>query len=134
MSDDVITKHIKILLNGWTQILNKILTVLHEVRINVVLQSTYSIIVLNQTSTGGLLHAVQHMLTIAHAIQEGSQSTQVLSHTRGVEQVGVETLKLIHDSTDVLDTISEFYTHTFLNHTYQSMAMLHGSQIVKTIC
>ena len=134
VSDDIIAKHIHILLNGRTQILHQILTVLDEVRIDVVLQATYSIIVLNQASTCGLLHDVQHVLTVTHTIQHTCESAKVLSHTRGVEQVRVETLKLVHDGTDILDAVGKLNAHTFLNHTHQSMAMLHGSQIVKTIC
>ena len=47
--------------------------------------------------------------------------------------MGVETLKLVHDRTDVLDTVGQLHAHTFLNHTYQCVAVLHGSQIVQTI-
>ena len=87
MSDHVITEDIHILLNHWAQILHQILAVLDEVRIDIVLQSTYSIIVLNQSATSGLLHAVQHVLTVAHTIQHTCKCAKVLSHTRCVEQV-----------------------------------------------
>ena len=65
MSNDVVAKDIHILLNHRAQILAQLLTVLDEVRIDVVLKSTYSIIVLDKTSTSGLLHHVKHMLTVA---------------------------------------------------------------------
>ena len=134
MGDDVVTEDIHILLDGRTQIFHKVLTVLHKVRIDVILQTTDTVVVLDQATTGGLLHAVEHMLTIAHTIEHTSEGAEVLSHTRGVEQVGIETLQLIHNRTDILDAIGQFYLHGLLNHTYQSMAMLHGSQIVKAIC
>ena len=133
MGDDVITKDVHILLNCRTQILHQVLAILHEVRVDVILQSSYSIIVLDQASTRGLLHAVQHMLTITHAVEHTRQGTQVLSHTRGVKQVRVETLKLIHNRADVLDAVGQLNAKTFLDDTYQRMAMLHGTQIVKTI-
>ena len=129
----VVTKHIHVLLNHGSQVLHQCLHVLYKVRIDVVLQSTYSIIVLDQTSTSGLLHTVQHMLTVAHAIQEGSQGTQVLSHTRGVQQVRIQTLQLVHDGTDILDTVGELHAHGLFNHTYQCMTVLHGTQIVQTV-
>ena len=79
MGDDVVAKHVHVFLNHRAQVLTELLHVVHEVRINVVLQSTYSVIVLNKASTGGLLHHVEHMLTVTHAIKEGSERTQVLS-------------------------------------------------------
>ena len=133
VGNDVVTEDVHILLNRRTQILHQILTVLNEVRIDIILQSADTIVVLNQTSTCGLLHHVKHMLTVTHTIKHTSKSTEVLSHTRGVEQVGIETLKLVHNRTDVLDTVCQLNAKSFLNYTNQSMAMLHGSQIVKTI-
>ena len=133
VGDDIVTKHIHILLNRRTQILHQILTVLDEVGIDIILQTSDTVIVLNQASASSLLHDVQHVLTVAHAIQHTGEGTQILSHTRGVEQVGVETLKFVHDGTDILDTVGELNAHTFLNHTYQCVAVLHGSQIVQTI-
>ena len=77
--NDVIAKDVHILLNHRTQILHQVLAVLHEVGVDVVLQSTYSIIVLDESAAGGFLHHVQHVLTVAHSIEESGQRTQVLS-------------------------------------------------------
>ena len=87
VGDDVITEHIHILLNDGLHILDEILHVLHEVRIDIILQSTYSIIVLYQSSTRRLLHAVEHMLTVAHRIEEGGQRTHILSAAAHIQQV-----------------------------------------------
>ena len=67
------------------------------------------------------------MLTITHTIEHTREGTQVLSDTRGIEQVGIETLQLIHDRTDVLDAVCEFYLHRLLDDTYQSVTVLHGT-------
>jgi hypothetical protein len=47
--------------------------------------------------------------------------------------VRVKTLKLVHDGTDVLDTVGKLNLHGLFDNTYQSVAMLHGSQIVQTV-
>jgi hypothetical protein len=47
--------------------------------------------------------------------------------------VRVKTLKLVHDGTNVLDTVGKLNLHSLLDNTYQSVAMLHGTQIVQTI-
>ena len=43
---------------------------------------------------------------------------QVLCNTRSVKQVRVKTLKLIHNGTDVLNTVGQLNLHGLLNHTY----------------
>ena len=134
VGDDIVAKHIHILLDRRTQILHQILHVLDEVWIDVVLQTTDAVVVLDQTSASSLLHAVEHMLTVAHAIEHRRESTQVLTYARGVEQVGVKTLQLVHNRADILDAVGELHAQTFLNHTDQCVAVLHGSQIVKAIC
>ena len=73
------------------------------------------------------------MLTITHTIKHTRQGTQILSHTRGIEQVGVETLQLIHNRTDVLDAVCQFHLHGLFDHTHEGMTMLHGTQVVQTV-
>ena len=131
--DDVVAKHIHILLNHRTQILHQVLAVLHEVRVDIVLKSTYSIIVLDESAAGGFLHHVEHVLAVAHSIKEGGQRAQVLGTAGGEQQVAVQTLQLVHDGADVMDAVGELYAHRLLNHTYQCMALLHGTEVVKTI-
>ena len=45
----------------------------------------------------------------------------------------VDTLQLIHDGTDVLDTIAKLHTHSFLDDTYQRMTVGHGTEVIKTV-
>ena len=73
------------------------------------------------------------MLTVTHTVEECSQSTQVLCSTAEVQQVRVDTLQLIHDSTDVVDTIRKFDTHSLLDNAYQSVAVHHGREVVQTV-
>ena len=81
VGNDIVTEDIHILLDGWTQILHEVLTVLDEVRIDVVLQTTNTVVVLNQAATRGFLHDIEHVLTVTHAIEHTGQCTQVLSDT-----------------------------------------------------
>ena len=73
--DDVVAEDVEIFLNHRSQILAELLCVLHEVRVDVVLQSTYSIIVLNQSSTRSFFHHVQHVFAVAHTVEHGCKST-----------------------------------------------------------
>ena len=105
MCDDVISEHIEILLNLRSQILAEFLCILNEVRIDVSLKSTDSIVVHNESTASCLLHNIEHMLTVAHAIQECCECSKVLSCTAQEQQVAVDSLQLIHDSTDVADAV-----------------------------
>ena len=81
MGDDIVAKHIHILLNRRTQISDEILHVFHEIGIDVVLKSTYSVIILDKASASGLLHAVEHVFAVTHTVKECGESSQVLSDT-----------------------------------------------------
>ena len=133
MRNDIVAKHVDILLNDRLHVLHKVLHVLHEVGVDIVLQPTYSIVVLYQTASRGLLHTIQHMFTVTHRIKECCQGTHILSTATHIEQVRVKTLKLVHDGTNVLNTIGQFNAHTFLNDTNQCMTMHHCREIVQSI-
>ena len=109
VGDDVVAEHVDILLDDRLHVGNELLHVLHEVGVDVVLQSTYSIIVLNQASARGLLHAVQHMLAVAHGIEERRECAHILGTAAHVEQVRVNTLQLVHDGADVLDAVGKLH-------------------------
>ena len=66
--DDVVAEDVKIFLYERTEVLAELLYVLHEVRVDVGLQSAYSVVVLYQTPAGCLLHDVEHLLTVSHAV------------------------------------------------------------------
>ena len=70
MCDDVIPKDIEVFLNHRTQIFAECLHVLNKVRVDIILQTTNAIVVLNETSTRSFLHDIQHMLTVTHTIKE----------------------------------------------------------------
>ena len=133
VSNHVVTEYVEILLNHRTEILAESLHVLNEVRIDISLKTTDTVIILDQATTSCLLHHVQHVLTVTHTVEECSQSTQVLCGTTEVQQVRVDTLQLIHDSTDVVDTIRKFDTHSLLDNAYQSVAVHHGREVVQTV-
>ena len=133
VSDDVVAEHVHVLLNHRAQVLHQVLHVLHEVRVDVGLQAADAVVVLDEASAGGLLHHVEHVLAVAHAIEERGQGTEVLSTARGVEQVRVETLQLVHDGANVLDAVGELNAHAFLDDTHQCMTVLHGTQVVQTV-
>ena len=105
MSNHVVTEYVEVLLNHRTEILAEGLHVLNEVRVDICLKATDTVVVLDQTATSGLLHDVQYVLTVAHAVEECGQGTQVLCGTAKIEQVRVDTLQLVHDGTDVADAV-----------------------------
>ena len=132
--DDVVAEHVQIFLYHGAQIRAQLLGVGNEVGVDVVLQSADAIIVLYESATGGFLHHVEHMLTVAHTVKEGRQGAQVLRASAQEEQVVVYTLQLVHDGTDVMYSVRELYAHGLFYHTHQSVAVVHGAQIVETVC
>ena len=47
--------------------------------------------------------------------------------------MGVDTLKLVHDGTDVVDAVAELNAHTLLYHAYKSMTVHHSREIVQAV-
>ena len=45
----------------------------------------------------------------------------------------VDTLQLIHDSTDIVDTVAELNAHTLLYHANKSVAVHHSREIVQAV-
>ena len=45
----------------------------------------------------------------------------------------VDTLQLVHDGTDVLYALSQFYLHRLFNDAHQRMAVHHGTEVVHSI-
>ena len=83
--NNVVAEHIQILLDHRAEVLAQSLNVLDKVGIDVSLEATYAIVVLDEATTGSLLHHVEHVLAVTHTVQEGSQSSQVLCCTAQVE-------------------------------------------------
>ena len=65
----VVTEYVEVFLNHRTEILAKCLHVLNEVRVDICLKATDTVVVLDQTATSGLLHHVQYVLTVAHTVK-----------------------------------------------------------------
>ena len=133
VSDNVVAEHVEILLDHRTQILAELLCVLHKLRVDVGLETADAVVVLDKASACCLLHHVEHVLTVAHAVEECCQGTQVLCGTAEVEQVAVDTLELVHDCTDVVDAVAELNAHTLLYHAYKSMTVHHSREIVQAV-
>ena len=133
VSDDVVTEDIEILLYERTEIFAECLGVLHEVRVDVGLQTTYSIIVLDESSARSLLHDVEHMLTVTHTVEECCQGAEVLCACSEEEQVVVDTLQLVHDGADVADAVAELYAHSLLNDADEGVTVVHGAEIIQSV-
>ena len=133
MGDDIVAEDIHILLDHRAQILAELLAVLDEVGVDVILKTTYAVVVLDESSTGCFLHHVEHMLAVAHAVEECGEGTEVLSAATAVEQVGVETLKLVHDSAHILDAVGELHAQRLLNNSHEGMTMHHCREVVETV-
>ena len=81
VSDNVVAEYVEILLNHRAQILAELLCVLHKLRVDVSLKTSDAVVVLNKASTCCLLHNVEHVLTVTHAVQEGCEGAQVLCNS-----------------------------------------------------
>ena len=133
MRDDIVTKHIQILLNHRLEVGAKCLDILHKVGVDVFLHSTDAVVILYKAAAGGLFHDIEHVFTVAHTIEESCQGTEILCKTPQIEQVGIDTLKLVHDGTNVLDTIGELHTHSLFYDTTNGMTSLHSTQIIHAV-
>ena len=45
----------------------------------------------------------------------------------------VQTLKLVHDGTDIVDAVGQLNLHCFLDDAHQRVALLHGAEVVQTV-
>ena len=133
MSDYVVTEDFHILLKFWLKISAKVLHVLLEVIIYICLKTTDSVVVLDKTTTSGFLHAVEHILTVTHTVKECSEGAKVLSITTEVKQVTINTLKLIHDSTNHLNALRQLNAHCLFNYSADSMTIDHSREIIETV-
>ena len=129
----VVAEHVEILLNHRAQILAELLGVLHKLRVDVGLESADAVVVLDESSAGCLLHHVEHVLAVAHAVEEGGQGAEVLCRTAEVEQVRVDTLELVHDGAYVVYAVCELNAHALLYHAHESVAVHHGREVVQTV-
>ena len=96
--------------------------------------TTDSVVVEDQTATTGFFEDVKYLFSVAETIEERCRSTQVLSQTREEQNMRVDTLQFVHDSTDHLHTIAHLYSHGFFDTHTQCMAVLHCAQVVQTVC
>ena len=134
MGDYVVTEDIYVLRELWLEVCTEFLDILLEVLIDIILKTTNTIVVLDKTTTCCLLHAVEHVLTVTHTVKERCESTEVLSITAEIEKMTVNTLELIHDCTDNLDTVREFYTKCLLDYATDSVTVNHCREVVQTVC
>ena len=62
VGDDIVTEYVHVLLYHWSEVSDKVLYILYEVRINVILQASDTVVVLNESSARSLFHNVEHVL------------------------------------------------------------------------
>ena len=87
VGDHVIAEHIHVFLNHWTEIFAEVFHVLDEVLVNIVLQSADAVVVLNEASTSGFFHHVEHVFAVAHTVEECCECAKVLCAASAVQQV-----------------------------------------------
>ena len=78
VGDDVVAEDVEILLYHRSEVLAESLYVLDEVGIDIVLESADAVVALDESASRGLLHDVEQVLTVSHAVEEGRQRAQVL--------------------------------------------------------
>ena len=133
MSDDIARKHFVVFSQHRTEIGDKFLYLLYEVRCDVVLYTTNGVVVLNQASAGGCLEDVENLFTVAETVEESGQGSQVHAETREEQQVRVDALQFIHNGTDVLYSFAHFDAHRFFDTHTQGVAVLVCAQVIQAV-
>ena len=131
---DVSSEDIVILLEHGLHVSAEFLHIFGEVGIDIILASTYTVVVLYESATCRFLHHVEHLFAVSHAIDECSESAEVLSAAAIEEEVRVETLQFVHHHTNILDAVREFNAHGLLDDSAQSVSVHHGREVVESVC
>ena len=85
VQDDVAREDVVELLEHRFEVLTQLFHVLREIGVDVVLASTDAVVVLYESSARSFLHHVEHLFTVAHAVDEGGKCAEVLC-TASVEE------------------------------------------------
>ena len=133
VGDDVVAEDVEILLYHRSEVLAESLHVLDEVGVDIVLESADAVVALDESASRGLLHDVEQVLTVSHAVEEGRQRAQVLGAGAEEEQVVVDALQLVHDGADVVDAVAQFHAHGLLDHADEGVAVHHGAEVVEAV-
>ena len=133
LEDDVASEDVVVFLNILTHVRNELLDTLLEIRMNIGHHTADGVIVQNQASAAGFLEDVKNLLTVAETIKECRGGTEVLTEAGEEQDVGVDTLQLIHNSTDDLHAIAHLNAHSLLDTHAERVAVLHGAEIVETV-
>ena len=88
-----------------THISNEILYTCYEVRVYVGLYASDCVIVQDQSSSTSFLEYIQYLFTVTETIEESCQSSHIHAEAREEQQVGIDTLKFIHNRTNILHTV-----------------------------
>ena len=115
------------------QIRNQLLHACHEVGVKVVHHTTNRVVVQDEASATSFFEDVENLFAVAEPIKEGCRSPKVLCQAREEEQVGVDTLQLIHHGANHLHAVADFYAQRLLNTHAERMAVLHGTEVVHTV-
>ena len=116
-----------------THLRDKLFYALLEIRMQIMAHTTNHIIIDDKASTTSFLEDVENHLAVAETIKECRRCTHILTEAREEEDVRIKTLKLIHNRTDNLNTLTHFNSCSFLNGHTESMATLRCSEIIHTI-
>src|SRR5574344_149080 len=95
IGNDVTCEDVIILFEHRFKIFAEFLDVTYKVDINIILTSTYSIIVLYQTSTCCLFHHVEHFLTVAHTVDRRRVDIKDLCTSTIQQAVCIDSLQFI---------------------------------------
>jgi len=133
VGNDVVAEHVGIFLEHRLEISAERLHVLHEIGVDIILQTADAVVVLYQPASGGFFHYVEHMFAVAHRVKESGERTEVLCTAARIEQMRIDTLQLVHNGTDILDAVGQLYAHGLLYHADKRVAGHHGRKIVHTV-
>ena len=94
---------------------------------------TNGVIILNQPATGSRFENVENLLAVTETIEESCQGTQVHAQTGEEQQVGINTLQLVHDGTNVLHALAHLDAHGIFDTHTECMTIVMSCQIIQTV-
>ena len=115
------------------QVFEEFLDLFYKIRVKVGLYAAYRVVILDQAAAGSSLENVEDVLTVAETVEERGQGAEVHTERRKEQKVRVDTLKLVHNSTDVLHTVGHLDTHRLLDAIAQGVAVHVRRKVIQTV-
>ena len=123
-----------IVLDDAAQVLDELFHLALEIGMQVSLNTSDHVVVLDQSSACRFFKDIQNHFAFAETVEERCQSSHIHDQTRIEQQVRIDTLKFVHDGTDVLSTFRDFNACRLFNAHAEGVTVLMSAQVIQTVC